>query len=88
MVLWILCFLGFLTPETSQLASTSVGGVTSSTRADGVPEIAIVAVVGAASVPAPRPGSVPVVVAIPSAVVMMLTGPAALHGAIICEVYN
>ena len=81
-------FLGFLTPETSQLASTSVGGVTSSARADGVPEIAIVAVVGAASVPAPGPGSIPVVVAIPSAVVVMLTGPAALHGAIIHKVYN
>ena len=81
-------FLGFLTPETSQLASTSVGGVTSSARADGVPEITVMAMVGAASVPAPRPGSVPVVVAIPSAVVVMLARPAALHGAIIHKVYN
>ena len=83
-----LVFLGFLSPEASQLASTSVGGVTSSARADGVPEIAIMAMVGAASVSAPGPRPVPVVVVVPPAVVMILIGPAALHRAIICEVYN
>ena len=81
-------FLGFLTPETSQLASTSVGGVTSSARADGVPEIAIMAVVGAASVSAPGSRPVPIVVVVPPAVVMILIRPATLHGASICEVYN
>ena len=82
-------FLGFLTPETSQLASTSVGGVTSSARADGVPEITIaMAVAGAAPVSAPGSRPVPIVVVVTPAVVMILIGPATLKGASICEVYN
>ena len=73
----------------SQLASTSVGGgVTSSARADGVPEITIaMAMARAASVSVPRPRPVPVVVVISPAVVV-LVGTTALNGASICEIYN
>ena len=73
----------------SQLASTSVrGGVTSTARIDGVPEITIaVAMAGAASVSVPRPRPVPVVVIISPAVVV-LVGTTALTGASIREIYN
>ena len=75
-------------PEASQRASTSVGGVTSSARADGVPEITIaMAVAGAAPVSGPRSRPIPVVVVVPPAVVV-LVGPTTLTGASICEVYN
>ena len=73
----------------SQLASTSVGGgVTSSARADGVPEITItVAMAGAAPVPVPGPGSVPVVMVVSPAVVV-LAGARTLHRTSIGEINN
>ena len=76
-------------PEASQLASTSVGGgVTSSARADGVPEITItVAMAGAAPVPVPGPGSVPVVVVVSPAVVV-LAGARTLNRTSIGEINN
>ena len=73
----------------SQRASTSVGGgVTSSARADGVPEITItMAMAGAAPVPVPGSRPVSVVVVIPPAGVV-LAGARTLDGASICEVYH
>ena len=73
----------------SQRASTSVGGgVTSSARADGVPEITItMAVAGAAPVPVPGPGSVPVVMVVSPAVVV-LARARTLHRTSIGEINN
>ena len=73
----------------SQRASTSVGGgVTSSARADGVPEITIpMAMAGAAPVPVPGPGPVPVVVVVSPAIVV-LAGTRTLRGTSIGEVNN
>ena len=73
----------------SQRASTSVGGgVTSSARADGVPEITItMAMAGAAPVPVPGSRPVPVVVVISPAVVV-LARTRTLDRASIGEIYN
>ena len=68
----------------SQRASTSVGGgVTSSARADGVPEITIT-MARAASVPSTGPRSISVVVVPPA--VAMLVGSATMAGSSVCEV--